>query len=176
MSRHPGQGGLEFQTMTDSIPAIYSRPPKKELISPTKRIMAGLTALSALAVLLMAIWITPNPRGTETHRQLGLAPCHFKSQFNIPCLTCGMTTSFSWFVRGNLIASFYVQPMGMILAGFTFFLFWFSAFEAATGKNLHVLLQILPLNSYLLCSAGLSIAAWVWKIVLHLTHHDGWIG
>ena len=39
-----------------------------------------------------------------------------------------MTTSFAWFVRGNWLASFYVQPMGFVLALGTGALFWASLF------------------------------------------------
>ena len=36
--------------------------------------------------------------------------------FGIPCPTCGMTTSFAHFVRGDLQSSFHTQPAGFAIA------------------------------------------------------------
>ena len=36
--------------------------------------------------------------------------------FGIPCPTCGMTTAFAHFVRGELTASFHAQPAGCAIA------------------------------------------------------------
>lgn len=72
-------------------------------------------ALSA-ALLAVAVWLTPDPQGFDTHTQLGLARCGWPTAYGIPCPTCGMTTSFALMVRGRAIQAFLVQPLGAILA------------------------------------------------------------
>jgi hypothetical protein len=37
-------------------------------------------------------------------------PCGFQQRFNLPCPTCGMTTSVKAFAQGKILQSFYIQP------------------------------------------------------------------
>jgi hypothetical protein len=85
-----------------------------------------------------------------------------------------MTTSFSWFVRGNLLASFYIQPMGMVLAICTTAAFWVSLYIAVTGIPALRLTSSIPPSYWLLPMFALVILAWGWKILIHITGHDGW--
>ena len=85
-----------------------------------------------------------------------------------------MTTSFSWFVRGNWLASFYVQPMGFLLALASGALFWAGLFIAATGAPVHRLLRQIRGVHWIVAILGFAIAAWGWKIFIHLGHFDGW--
>src|SRR5919112_1444615 len=111
-----------------SVPRIYATSPLVQRLSVGSR----LVALACLAVLLTAATISPNPGGTSTHRQLGLAECQFLRASGIPCPSCGMTTSFAWFVRGNIPASLYIQPMGTLLAAGAAATFWAALYIAAT--------------------------------------------
>jgi hypothetical protein len=72
-------------------------------------LMAGL-----LVVLGIAIWL--NPYDLETHIQLGLPPCNFLVISGFPCPSCGMTTSFSLLMHGDLVASWQANGAGMLLA------------------------------------------------------------
>jgi Protein of unknown function (DUF2752) len=67
-------------------------------------------------VLVVARGLEPDPRGFGTHTQLGLWPCSFKVTTGRPCPTCGMTTSFAWFARGELARSWGANPAGSLLA------------------------------------------------------------
>ena len=71
-----------------------------------------------LLVLVIASQLTPSPAGYGSHTgyPLRLQSCVFMDRTGLPCPSCGMTTSFCWFVRGNVAASVYVQPMGAVLA------------------------------------------------------------
>ena len=42
-------------------------------------------------------------------------PCGFKQRHNLPCPTCGMTTSAIAFGQGRIAESFYIQPAGGLL-------------------------------------------------------------
>jgi hypothetical protein len=85
-----------------------------------------------------------------------------------------MTTSFAYFSRGNLLASLYVQPMGMVLAALTVAAFWTSLYIALTGRPALRLLQLIPAGYYFLPLMFFGIAAWGWKIFIHLHGIDGW--
>ncbi len=69
-----------------------------------------------MVVFGIAVWLKPDPRGFGTHQQLGLPPCTFRSLTGTNCPHCGLTTSFSWFVRGQLFKSIKANPAGVILA------------------------------------------------------------
>ena len=85
-----------------------------------------------------------------------------------------MTTSYAYFVRGNWLASAYVQPMGFILAVMTATVFWAALYVTLTGKPIHRLLRQVPMVSLLMVLAGLAIAAWGWKIFIYVRGIDGW--
>src|ERR1051326_4605376 len=115
-----------------SIPIYVSRP--MPLIGWRGRLAALVVMMACLGTLGMAAWLRPEPSGMGSHRQFGLQSCQFERNTGLPCPTCGMTTSFAWFVRGNLLASFYVQPMGAILAMATTMIFWAAGYSAVSGK------------------------------------------
>jgi len=64
----------------------------------------------------LAYSVTPDPRGFGTHQKLGLPPCSFRELFNIPCPSCGMTTSFSQLMHGNLPAALHANASGVLVA------------------------------------------------------------
>jgi hypothetical protein len=77
--------------------------------------------LAAWALLLaggfaLAFQLDPDPRGFGTHQRLGLPPCTFRVLCGFPCPSCGMTTSFAHFIRGNFAAACAANPAGLILA------------------------------------------------------------
>ena len=85
-----------------------------------------------------------------------------------------MTTSFAWFVRGNIIASLYIQPMGTVLALLCAMAVWAGAYVAATGRPVYRLISWLPAKYHLFPLLVLAMIAWAWKIYLHLHGMDGW--
>ena len=80
-----------------------------------------LIAVLLCTVFAIAIYLNPyqengEARAWETHRQLGLPECTFKELTGKPCPSCGMTTSFSLFVRGDIINSMRANFVGTLLA------------------------------------------------------------
>ena len=69
-----------------------------------------------LGLLAVALWLEPDPRGFGTHQQLGLPPCTFSTIFGFRCPSCGMTTSWSHTVRGQLLAAAQANTGGVMLA------------------------------------------------------------
>jgi len=133
------------------------------------------TGLLCLGVLVVASGLRPNPAGVGSHRVMNLEPCTFLRTTGLPCPSCGMTTSFAWFVRGNLAASLYVQPMGTLLAAAAGMTFWAGLYVAATGKPVYRrLFEEVPPAYYVIVPLGLAIAAWAWKIFIHVRGVGGW--
>jgi len=80
------------------------------------RVAALLTALTPLTLLIIAGNLTPAKQGLGTHQQLGLPPCSMRYMFGIRCPACGMTTSWSYFAKGNWFASISTNAGGFLLA------------------------------------------------------------
>ena len=64
----------------------------------------------------LARWLEPAAAGLGTHQQLGLPPCTVRVLAGVPCPSCGMTTSFAHFTRGNWRASAAANAGGFLLA------------------------------------------------------------
>lgn len=151
---------------------VYGEPVAR--LRAPQRLMAILVALGCLAVLVVAARLKPSPSGVGTHEALHYKPCELLVRSGLPCPSCGMTTSFAWFVRGNLAASVWVQPMGFILALLTAAGFWVGLYIGLSGKPVLRLLQLLPARYYLLPLMLLGVAAWGWKMFIVLNGLDGW--
>jgi len=138
------------------------------------RLMCVLIAAGALAVLMTAALLSPDPRGTGSHHQLGLQPCQFLQRTGLPCGTCGMTTSFAFFARGNILASFYVQPFGAALAIATAMAFWAAGYCAFTGRPAYRLIRRIPVGSAVGFILVFWLLAWGWKMWIVASGRDGW--
>lgn len=97
--------------------------------------ISALVAISCIAVLAIAIWLKPDPRGYGTHEALfGAWPCGFMLTTGLPCPTCGMTTSFSLVMHGHLVQAFVAQPAGEVLCFATIAGAVISIYITASGR------------------------------------------
>lgn len=80
------------------------------------RVVLGLWTLFLMAGFAFSWWLVPDPRGYGTHQQLGLPPCSFRVFFGTICPTCGGTTSFSHFIRGQWWLSIKANPAVFLFA------------------------------------------------------------
>jgi hypothetical protein len=158
----------------DAVPIIYACGFQPQVLTWKGRLGALAIAIGCLTPLVIAACLRPSPDGYGSHTELGLAPCQFMQRTGLPCPSCGMTTSWTWFAHGNLRASFYVQPMGTVLAVLTACCFWAALYCAATGRPVYQLLRVIPSRYYFVPLLSLGILAWGWKIFIHLTGRDGW--
>jgi hypothetical protein len=161
-------------TVSDVVPVIYTRQFGSPRLSMGWRLFSLAIACGCLSVLIVAATLKPSPSGYGTHQEMHLEGCQFLTRTGLPCPACGMTTSFSWFVRGNLLASFYVQPMGMVLAILTTAAFWVSLYIGLTGIPALRLMSSMPVGYWLIAMFTMVILAWGWKIFIHVSGHDGW--
>ena len=91
-----------------------------------------------VGLLALAASVHPDPRGYGTHEQLGLPPCAFQLLLKIPCPTCGGTTSFAHFVRGEWRSAFLANSAAFAFALLTSLLIPWLAVSAAMGRLLGV--------------------------------------
>lgn len=80
------------------------------------RCVLAVWSLFLLAGFALALHLEPDARGFGTHQQLGLPPCTVRVLLGIPCPSCGMTTSFSHFIRGQFVEAFHANAAGLLLA------------------------------------------------------------
>jgi len=83
------------------------------------RVVGAGLLVPGLIVLGVARYLTPDPSGMETHRQLGLGRCTFLSLFEVPCPMCGMTTTFSLLAHFRPLDALVNQPFGVCLFAVT---------------------------------------------------------
>jgi hypothetical protein len=148
-----------------AVPVIYASADRRTHCSPIARLLAIGVAAGCLLVLIIAARLTPNRSGVGTHTLLGMEQCQFLALTGIPCPGCGMTTAFSLFVRGRVTTSFYVQPMGALLAFLAGCCVWGGLYCGITGRAVYRVLQAVPSRYYLTPILSWAVAAWVWKIV-----------
>jgi hypothetical protein len=110
-------------------------------------------------------------RRMETHRQLGLPPCTFYDKTGLPCPSCGMTTSFSLLIRGDVWNSLRANWVGTCLAlGCLLFIPW-SVASVWVGRTLFVrsVEKVILILFFLLL--GGMLLRWGFVLVLRLI---GW--
>lgn len=129
------------------------------------RLAAGAVALIAWVILLVAAALTPSADGHGTHEQLGLPPCHFQVVTGYPCPSCGMTTSFASFVRGDLAAALHAQVFGTVLAAITLLAALGGTLMAVTGVNLGMIPARIFLDRtlWIFVLVGLALSSWALK-------------
>jgi hypothetical protein len=103
----------------------------------------------------------------ETHTQLKLPPCTFKTLTHLPCPSCGMTTSFALLVRGDVGNSLRANAVGTLLAVFCLALIPWGLACAAWGRPFLVVSLERALTRVVVVFLVLMLARWV--IVLGLT-------
>jgi hypothetical protein len=126
-----------------------------------------LLALGLLAVFALARWLEPSPKGFGTHTQLGLPPCHFAWVTGHPCPSCGMTTSFAWFVRGRYDRAFGANPAGSLLAAACSVLIPWLLVGAAVGKTPGFRSLERPLIGVVVVTVAVSLVSWTIRLFLH---------
>jgi len=159
--------------VTQAVLPVYAPKRVRQRLGFGARALAMSISLTCLAVLMTAVAVVPSADGIGTHAALGLARCGFEQKHGLPCGTCGMTTSFAWFVRGRFFHSAYVQPFGFLLAGLSGLTFWASLYVALSGRPAHRLLGRLPVWPIAYVTIVLFFAAWGWKIFLRGRGLDG---
>ena len=121
-----------------------------------------------LAILVLAVWLTPDPRGYGTHRRLGFGKCGMLVTTGFPCPTCGMTTAFSYTVRGRLFKAFMAQPAGMALALATIATALGSGYVLISARMPRVPIPIMTPYALFITLLVILVGSWAFKIIVGL--------
>jgi hypothetical protein len=145
---------------------MTSVPVDAEVLPTTapRRLVAGGVAAVTLSILLVAAALHPAAKGEGTHEQLGLPPCSLKARTGIPCPSCGMTTAFAHAARGQLLASFTVQPLGAVLAIVTAMATWVGLYVLITGAAIGRHLMWLWHSRMLWIIVALVVVGWGYRM------------
>ena len=149
---------------------------EREFVPATVRIgkfaraFLGIMALGFLAVFGIAAWLHPydetgQPYSMATHTQLGMAPCNMVVLYGKPCPSCGMTTSFSLLVHGDVWNSLKANWVGTLIAAFWMGLIPWGLLGAARGR----VAWVKNLEMFLTVAVGivfaLMVLRWIWVLV-----------
>jgi hypothetical protein len=135
-------------------------------------------AVALVAVFAVALRLNPyyqgdpiipdgTPRTMETHRQLGLPPCTFKDKTNLPCPSCGMTTSFALLIRGDVWNSLQANCVGTLLALACLLFIPWSLASVLLGRPLFVITVERPLVIGVIALVLLMLVRWVFVLGMY---------
>ncbi|MEC8473090.1 MAG: DUF2752 domain-containing protein, partial [Planctomycetota bacterium] len=85
--------------------------------------------------------------------------------FGIPCPSCGMTTSWALFSRGEFASSFSVNPAGFLLACLAVTSF-FIGIAAIAGKKPVSKSQFRSTVLATLAIFAFALTHWLWKLIV----------
>jgi len=122
-------------------------------------------SLVLLGGFALAFALTPDPRGYGTHQRLGLPPCSFRAMLGIPCPACGMTTSFSHLMHGNMPGALRANPGGVLLALVCAAQVPWCWLSASRGRLAGVADPAKCLLWLILAVACVSLVHWVFRLV-----------
>src|SRR5262249_28776366 len=126
--------------------------------------IAGML-LGLVAGFGISIWLDPygpdgKPLQHGTHQQLGMPPCSFYLITGKTCPSCGMTTSFALFVRGDLLNSLRANFAGTLLAVFCVALIPWGIACLVKGRTLFVVSLDRAMTTVLLIFLGVLFLRW----------------
>jgi hypothetical protein len=127
-------------------------------------VLLGGSLLATLAIVVLGLWIQPDPRGFGTHEQLGMSPCHFLAFTGLPCPGCGVTTSVALAAHGSFAQSFWNQPFGLLVTVVAPLAALVAVVQHARGRDLG---ETLRASRPMWWATGLGLAgvgSWIWKI------------
>jgi hypothetical protein len=141
-------------------------PSEETRLSRSNRWAMVLGAIGLAVVLGVARRLEPDPRGYGTHTQLGLYPCMFAQLTGYRCPSCGMTTSFAWFVRGRFERSWRANPVGSLMVPTCALLIPWLLAGAARGRPVGCRSLERPLIGLVVATVALSLLSWTIRLLL----------
>lgn len=124
------------------------------------RFLLAVWSLLLMAGFALAWHLEPDPRGYGTHQGLGLPPCSFQILFGINCPSCGGTTCFAHFVRGEWIAAARANVAAFGLALVCAAMIPWSWYSALRGRLWRIEDPATACLWLLLVLCGLSLVQW----------------
>lgn len=127
------------------------------------RTIALLIVGSAIAVTALLLRAVPDPKGYDTHTQLGLSPCSWPMTHGMPCPTCGATTAACLLVHGRPLAAIATQPFGAAAAVAGLAFAGIAAWCLLRARSFLDVYRQLPRAQLLLAAIVLLLLSWWYK-------------
>jgi hypothetical protein len=143
------------------VPVVPGHP-----LGRSSRVLLGLWTLGLIAGFVLAAALEPDPRGYGTHQRLGLPPCSFQLLFGLKCPSCGSTTSFAHFIRGEWIDSIRTNPGAFMLAIVSAGMVPWGAYSVWIGRTWRL---DDPATAFVWLLSGvvtISVVQWVCRIAI----------
>jgi hypothetical protein len=121
-------------------------------------------ALFLISGFALAWSLKPDPRGFGTHQQIGLPECSIRLLFSRPCPGCGMTTSFSHFVRGEFVEAGRTNIAGLLLATLCVLMIPWSLYSAVRGATWLVEEPMMLLTVLIVVIGSIALVSWLLAI------------
>ncbi len=130
------------------------------------RLLLVAAVIAVLAGFGLAFRLNPDPRGFGTHEDLGLPPCTIQLAYSLPCPSCGMTTSFAHFVRGEIPSAARANPGGLLLALICALLVPWACISCIRGEMWKVSQPDVLLLSVIAVVAIVTMTQWGFRVLI----------
>lgn len=135
----------------------------KQVVIDRKALWGHLLLVLAVSVLVVVgLWLDPNPSGHGTHRQMGFPPCTIYYLTGRLCPSCGMTTSVSATLHGQPGLAWRANPFGIAFILLAIAAALNSLFILTLGKSLAIPPKISAWG------LGALVALWLVYAILRL--------
>jgi hypothetical protein len=137
------------------------------------RVLPFLCVFFTVSILYVASQLEADGTGIGTHQQLGLEPCGFLTRFHIPCMMCGMTTSFSLYMDTQILKGIDNQPFSFVIFMITVYMSILALLDLMNPRRRIIRfvekLQSADRNVYIALLI-FFFSSWIMKIFRY-THH-----
>ena len=125
------------------------------------RVVRLIVLVLCLAWIAKAATLTPNAKGYGTAEAF-LPACSALTNSGYPCPSCGMTTSMSATMRGQVVLAWRAHPFGLVLMVIVVLVAVISAIECVLGRRLSERIYRIRWWVYLLIATGGMIGGWIY--------------
>ena len=129
------------------------------------RLLWGLLLCAAVAVLVIARVLHPDPSHLGTHVQLGLPPCAFLTWTGLPCPTCGLTTAFAHMARLEITMAARAHWLGPLLFTVTIAALPLCAFACVRALPFAIVIKRLRLAPLAAIIAAAATVGWFARLL-----------
>ena len=130
-----------------------------------QRVLLWMFGVCLVAGFGLAWSLSPDSRGFGTHQQLGFPPCTFRFFLGIPCPSCGGTTSFAHFVRGEWIDSIQANVACFVLALSCSLLVPWSWLSSFYGRTIGIESPAWGLIWLMATVCAIALVQWGWWLL-----------
>lgn len=134
-------------------------------LSPGGRLLLGVWVVFLISGFALAASLEPDPRGYGTHQGLGLPPCSFQVLFGVSCPSCGSTTCFSHFVRGEWPSAVRANVSAFLLALVCAAMVPWGLYGVVRGRLWNVDQPATAFMWLLFGLCGVSLTQWVIRLL-----------